>query len=302
VDVLPKTSAAVYSEQEHSIDGGVRQIYSSPMLDLAIRAAREAGAILQQYAARGFQIANKGRIDLVTEADLASERHIKELIASHYPSHHILAEESGISRPGDAADGYCWIIDPLDGTTNFSHGFPCYAVSIGLERSGEMVAGVIYDPTRDELFAAERGAGAMLNGDKISVSEIDHLERALLVSGFPYDIRERMEEYLPAWRTFLERAQGVRRLGAAAIDMCAVASGRMDGFWEHGLNPWDTAAGWILIEEAGGIVTKMDGSPFDNYTSSLLCTNGKIHQAMLDVLEEIRNVGGGLRNADLKRE
>jgi myo-inositol-1(or 4)-monophosphatase len=288
VVVLPYAIAAVCSVREHSIDGGVRQIYSSPMLDLAIRAAREAGAILQQYAARGFHIANKGRIDLVTEADLASERHIKELIASHYPSHHILAEESGVSRQGGDADDYCWIIDPLDGTTNFSHGFPCYAVSIGLERRGEMVAGVIYDPTRDELFAAERGAGATLNGEKIEVSAIDHLERALLVSGFPYDVRERMDEYLPAWRKFLERAQGVRRLGAASIDMCAIASGRMDGFWERGLNPWDTAAGWILIEEAGGLVTKLDGSPFDNYTSSLLCTNGKIHQAMLAVLEELR--------------
>jgi myo-inositol-1(or 4)-monophosphatase len=257
------------------------------MLDLAIRAAREAGAILQQYAERGFQIANKGRIDLVTEADLASERHIKELIISHYPSHHILAEESGISRQGELADEYLWIIDPLDGTTNFSHGLPCYAVSIGLERGGEMIAGVIYDPARDELFAAERGAGATLNGKKITVSDIDQLERALLVSGFPYDVRERMDEYLPAWRKFLEKAQGVRRLGAASIDMCAIASGRMDGFWEHGLNPWDTAAGWILIEEAGGLVTKMDGSPFDNYQGNLLCTNGKIHREMLSVLEEL---------------
>jgi myo-inositol-1(or 4)-monophosphatase len=258
------------------------------MLDLAIRAAREAGEILQQYAARGFHIANKGRIDLVTEADLASERHIKGLIISHYPSHHILAEESGISRQGEMADDYLWIIDPLDGTTNFSHGLPCYAVSIGIERSGEMIYGVIYDPTRDELFAAERGGGAMLNGKKIVVSDIDHLERALLVSGFPYDIRERMDEYLPAWRKFLEKAQGVRRLGAASIDMCAVASGRMDGFWEHGLNPWDTAAGWLLIEEAGGLVTKMDGSPFDNNKGNLLCTNGKIHEAMLAVLEELK--------------
>jgi myo-inositol-1(or 4)-monophosphatase len=199
-----------------------------------------------------------------------------------------LAEESGVSRRGDVADDYLWIIDPLDGTTNFSHGFPCYAVSIGVERRGEMVAGVIYDPTRDELFTAERGAGAALNGEKIEVSEVDHLERALLVSGFPYDVRERMDEYLPAWRKFLERAQGVRRLGAASIDMCAIASGRMDGFWERGLNPWDTAAGSILIEEAGGLVTKMDGSPFDNYTPSLLCTNGKIHEAMLAVLEELR--------------
>jgi myo-inositol-1(or 4)-monophosphatase len=258
------------------------------MLDLAIRAAREAGAILQEYAARGFQITNKGRINLVTEADLASERHIKELISSQFPTHRILAEESGVSAQVETSDDYCWIIDPLDGTTNFSHGFPCYAVSIGIEHQGVMVAGVIYDPTRNEMFAAEHGAGATLNGERIRVSDIDHLERALLVTGFPYDVRERMDVYMPAWRKFLEKAQGVRRLGAAAIDMCAIASGRMDGFWELGLNAWDTAAGWVIIEEAGGLVTKMDGSPFDNYSASLLCTNGKIHKEMLTVLEEAR--------------
>ncbi len=258
------------------------------MIDLAIRAAREAGAILQDYAARGFQIENKGRINLVTEADLASERHITQLIGSHFPSHRILAEEGGASgHPGE--DNYVWIIDPLDGTTNYSHGFPCYAVSIGIERHGKAVAGVIYDPTRDELFAAERGAGATLNGNRIRVSAVDHLERALVVSGFPYDVRERMEEYLPAWREFLKHTQGVRRLGAAAIDMCCVASGRMDGFWENGLNPWDTAAGWVIIEEAGGRVTKLDGSPFDNYSASLLCTNGAIHDQMLAVLASLKN-------------
>ena len=257
------------------------------MIELAIRAAREAGAILQDYAARGFQIENKGRINLVTEADLASERHITQLIGSHFPSHRILAEEGGASgHPGE--DNYVWIIDPLDGTTNYSHGFPCYAVSIGIERLGKAVAGVIYDPTRDELFAAERGAGATLNGNKIRVSAVDHLERALVVSGFPYDVRERMEEYLPAWREFLKHTQGVRRLGAAAIDMCCVASGRMDGFWENGLNPWDTAAGWVIIEEAGGRVTKLDGSPFDNYSASLLCTNGAIHDQMLAVLASLK--------------
>ncbi|HKX31202.1 MAG TPA: inositol monophosphatase family protein [Blastocatellia bacterium] len=256
------------------------------MLDLAIRAAREAGALLRDYAARGFQITNKGRIDLVTEADLASEQHLTRLIASHYPEHYILAEESGIGPGRDAKSEYRWIIDPLDGTTNFSHGFPCYAVSIGLERRGEMILGVVYDPTRDELFAAERGAGATLNGQRIQVSEIDQLERALLVSGFPYDVRERMDTYLPAWRKFLECAQGVRRLGSAAIDMCAVAAGRMDGFWEHGLHPWDTAAGWVIVEEAGGRVTQLDGSPFDNFKPSLLCTNGQVHEAMLAVLEE----------------
>ena len=255
------------------------------MIELAIRAAREAGAILQDFAARGFRIEHKGRINLVTEADLASERHIKELIASHYPTHKILAEESGAS--GHTSDEYTWIIDPLDGTTNFSHGYPCYAVSIGIEHKGQSVAGVIYDPSRDEMFAAERGAGATLNGEKIRVSEIDSLERALLVSGFPYDVRERMNDYLPAWEAFLNHAQAVRRLGAAAVDMACVACGRMEGFWEKGLSAWDVAAGWVIIEEAGGRVTKLDGSSFDNHSASLLCTNGKVHDEMLAVLKSI---------------
>lgn len=258
------------------------------MLELAIRAAREAGAILQEIAARDFEISNKGRINLVTEADLASERHIKELIAAHHPTHRILAEESGASNHQVCADDYCWILDPLDGTTNFSHGLPCYAVSIGVEHRGEMIAGAIYDPSRDELFAAERGAGATCNGLKIRVSEVDRLERALLVSGFPYDVRERMGEYLPMWEAFLRHAQGVRRLGAAAIDLAYVAMGRLDGFWEKGLSPWDTAAGWLIVEEAGGRVTELDGTPFNNYDASLLCTNSKIHDEMLAVLRKMQ--------------
>ncbi len=260
------------------------------MIDLAIRAAREAGAILRDFSARGFEISQKGRIDLVTEADHASEAHIKALIADLYPDHNILAEESGANDPegprGSRSE-YRWIIDPLDGTTNFAHRLPCYAVSIGVERAGEMIAGVIYDPTRDELFAAERGAGAHLNGSPIHVSSIELLERGLVVSGFPYDVRERMNEYLPAWQKFLERAQGVRRLGSAAIDMCYVASGRIDGFWEFGLNAWDTAAGWIVIEEAGGKVTNTSGGLFENDRPSLLCSNGLIHDEMLEVLESV---------------
>ncbi|MGE0100720.1 MAG: inositol monophosphatase family protein [Blastocatellales bacterium] len=260
---------------------------TTQILDTAIEAAREAGDILRRYAAEGFEISNKGRINLVTEADLASEQFIKEMISARFPSHRILAEESGISPHHDESAEYLWIIDPLDGTTNFSHGFPCYAVSIGVEHKGEPVVGVIYDPSRDELFAAERGSGATVNGKPIRVSEVDHLEKSLLVSGFPYDVREKMADYLPAWKRFLECAQGVRRFGAAAIDMAYVACGRLDGFWEKGLNPWDTAAGWVIIEEAGGRVTKLDGSPFDNFIPSLLCTNGRIHQAMLDELRSI---------------
>jgi myo-inositol-1(or 4)-monophosphatase len=256
------------------------------MLEFAMRAAREAGAILLDFAARGFQIEHKGRIDVVTEADLASERHLKSLIASKYPAHRILAEETGAAGAAADEDQYCWIIDPLDGTTNFAHGFPCYAVSIGVEYKGQSVAGVIYDPTRDEMFAAERGAGATCNGAPIRVSTIDSLEQALVVSGFPYDVRERMQEYLPTWKVFLERAQGVRRFGSASIDMACVATGRVEGFWERGLHPWDVAAGWVLIEEAGGRVTKMDGSAFDNYSSSLLCSNSLVHEEMLAAVRD----------------
>jgi len=255
------------------------------MLELAIRAAREAGAILRESAGRRFQVSHKGRINLVTEVDLASERHIKELIGARYPGHRILAEESGASEAG--ASDYCWLIDPLDGTTNYAHGCPPYCVSIGVERRGEMVVGVIYDPTRDELFAAERGAGATLNGEPIRVSEVGALDHALVVTGFPYDVRERIDEYLPAWREFLRHAQGVRRLGAAAIDLAYVAAGRLDGFWESGLNPWDAAAGWVIVEEAGGRVTKLDGSPYDVYVQSILCTNGRVHDEMLAVLRGI---------------
>lgn len=254
------------------------------MLELAIRATREAGAILRELAGQGFEVTRKGRINLVTEADHASETHIKQLIAENYPDHRILAEESGAT----ATDSdYCWIIDPLDGTTNFAHGLPYYSVSIGVEHCGEMIIGVVYDPTRDELFAAERGVGATLNGKRIHTSEVERLESGLVVSGFPYDVRERMQDYLPAWERFLARAQGVRRLGSAAIDMCYVASGRFDGFWEFGLHPWDTAAGWLIIDEAGGKVTQGDGSVFNNFAPSLLCSNGLIHDEMLDVLRSL---------------
>ncbi len=258
------------------------------MLDLAMQAAREAGAIIQEFAANRFDIIHKGRINLVTEADLASEKHIKELITARYPSHQILAEESGLSHHQEAE--YCWIIDPLDGTTNFAHGMPCYAVSIGVEHKGVIVAGVVYDPSRDEMFAAERGAGATLNGNKIRVSEITELEKSLLVTGFPYDVRERMDFYSPAWEGFLAKAQGVRRLGAAAVDMAYVACGRLDGFWEWGLHAWDSAAAWLLVEEAGGKMTKTDGSAYDLNLPDMLCSNGALHEQMVDVLNEAKKL------------
>ena len=256
------------------------------MMNLAVRAAREAGAIIQDYAARQFEITHKGRINLVTEADLASEKHIKELISAQFPDHQIIAEESGVSH--HVAADFSWIIDPLDGTTNFAHGFPCYSVSIAVAHKNEVIIGVVYDPSRDEIFVAEKGSGATVNDRKIRVSQIAELEQALLVTGFPYDVRERMDTFIPGWRTFLARAQSVRRLGSAAIDMAYVACGRMDGFWEWGLNPWDCAAGKLIVEEAGGKITKTDGSQFDIFLPDMLCTNELIHEQMLAVLKEVK--------------
>jgi myo-inositol-1(or 4)-monophosphatase len=220
-------------------------------------------------------------IDLVTEADLASEKFIIEQIRSHYPRHAILAEESGVSEVANAE--YKWIIDPLDGTTNYAHGYPCFGVSIGLERSGELVIGVVYDPTRDEMFAAEKGAGATLNGRRMRVSNTDDLKRALVCTGFPYNVRER-HDFTREWRNFTLHAHGVRRDGSAALDLAYVAAGRFDAFWEDGLNPWDMAAGALLVTEAGGVVTNYTGGPLNIYQPPVIASNGLIHEDMRRVL------------------
>src|SRR5688500_17314665 len=206
---------------------------------------------------RALQVSNKGDIDLVTEADLASEKLIIERIKSHYPRHAILAEESGAtegigSRTGQAE--WRWIVDPLDGTTNYAHGYPCFCVSIALERSGSIEIGVVYDPTRDEVFAAERGQGATLNDRSIRVSSVDDLNTAMLCTGFPYNVRER-PNFAREFAKFTMEAQAVRRDGSAALDLAYLACGRFDGFWEDGLNAWDIAAGLLLIKESGGRVT-----------------------------------------------
>jgi myo-inositol-1(or 4)-monophosphatase len=256
------------------------------MINFAIQTAREAGAIIQDFAMRRFEITHKGRINIVTEADLAAEKHIKEMITAKFPDHQILAEESGASA--HTTGDYRWIIDPLDGTTNFAHGLPCYAVSIGLEYKGEIILGVVFDCSRNELFAAERGSGATMNGEKINVSSIDQLEQSLLVTGFPYDVRERMNFYTPAWEAFLSHSQGVRRLGSAALDMCYVASGRFEGFWEWGLHAWDAAAAQLIVEEAGGKITKTDGSTFDLFVPDVLCSNALVHEQMISVIQDAK--------------
>ncbi len=253
------------------------------MLNFAIETARDAGRVLLEKFGRIEAVTKKGDINLVTEADLASEALIIERIRSHYPRHAILAEESGEAVITGGDGEHKWVIDPLDGTTNYAHGYPCFCVNIALEHKGEIVVGVTYDPTRDELFAAEKGGGATLNGKPIRVSATDELGNALLVTGFPYDIKHR-EEFARHLTELLLRSRGVRRDGSAAIDMAYVACGRFDGFWEEGLNPWDVAAGKLLIEEAGGVLSYYDGSRFSIYSPPIAASNGLIHAEMLEVL------------------
>jgi myo-inositol-1(or 4)-monophosphatase len=255
------------------------------LLNFAIDVAREAGGLLMQRLGVA-KITNKGDIDLVTEADLASESLIIERIRSYYPQHGILAEESGEAvLSGGRRSEWKWIIDPLDGTTNYAHSYPCFAVSIALENAGVLEIGVIYDPVRDEMFAAQRGNGATLNGRKIRVSEVEELNSAMLCTGFPYNVRER-PNFTRDFANFTMAAQAVRRDGSAALDLAYVACGRFDGFWEDGLSPWDIAAGKILIEEARGKVSNFDNNPLNIYTKKVLATNGLVHDAMLRVLRQ----------------
>jgi myo-inositol-1(or 4)-monophosphatase len=253
------------------------------MINFASEITKDAGKILLEKFGRKINISKKGEIDLVTEADLASEKFIIEKIKSYYPNHSILAEESGEAvLIGESK--WKWIIDPLDGTTNFAHGYPCFCVTLAVEHDGEIVIGVTYDPTRDELFVAEKGSGATLNNKKINVTETDQLGDSLLVTGFPYDISQR-ENFTRRFTEMLLSSRAVRRDGSAAIDLAYVACGRFDGFWEEGLNAWDVAAGVLLIKEAGGQVSYFDGSKYSIYHPPICASNGYIHQAMLDILK-----------------
>lgn len=254
------------------------------MLNFAIETARDAGRVLLEKFGRSINISKKGEIDLVTEADLASEALIIERIKSHYPKHSILAEESGEAAITGGDGSWKWIIDPLDGTTNYAHGYPCFCVTIALEHRGEVAIGVTFDPTRDELFAAEKGRGATLNGKPIRISSTEKLSDSLLVTGFPYNFKAD-RNFIGHFTDFLLRSRGVRRDGSAAIDLAYVACGRFEGFWEEGLNPWDVAAGKLLIEEAGGVVSYYDGSPFSIYAPPICASNGLIHEEMLAILK-----------------
>ena len=253
------------------------------MLNFAIETARAAGHILLEKFDRGIAVMKKGDIDLVTAADLASEALIIERIKTYHPKHSILAEESGNAVVIGGDNTWKWIIDPLDGTTNYAHGYPCFCVTIALEHDGEIVIGVTYDPTRNELFAAEKSRGASLNTKPIRVSKSEKLGDSLIVTGFPYDFKGK-ENFARHLNDFLLHSRGVRRDGSAAIDMAYVACGRFDGFWEEGLHAWDVAAGKLMVEEAGGIVTYYDGSPFSVYAPPICASNGSIHEEMLAVL------------------
>lgn len=254
------------------------------LLETAIHAARQAGKVISCYARNGFHVENKSAIDLVTEADHAAEQCIIDVILASYPDHGFLAEERG--RIGQSQSPYVWIIDPIDGTTNFAHGFPTYCVSIGLEYNEECVLGVVYDPTRDELFSATRGGGARVNDQPIQVSQTAQLDQALLVTGFAYDIRETPNNNLDHFARFALRVQGLRRTGSAALDLCYVAAGRFDGFWEVKLNPWDMAAGVVILREAGGRVTDFCGQSHSHHGQELVASNGHLHDSMISVIRE----------------
>jgi len=252
-------------------------------LEISIEIAREAGALLAEYLERHIGFELKGEFDLVTVADRASEKLVVEKLRANFPAHNIVAEEGGGHT---SASEYTWYVDPLDGTTNFAHGFPAFNVTMGLERAGELIAGVIFDPLRDELFTAERGGGAWLNGQRIHVSGVKRLEDSLVATGFPSRKRHRNVN-VHFYYQLAMITHGVRRAGAAALDLAYVACGRLDAFWEFGLNPWDMAAGLLLLEEAGGTASDMKGSRFHMRDAHLLTDNTIIHGEILEVFAEI---------------
>jgi myo-inositol-1(or 4)-monophosphatase len=251
----------------------------SSYLDVAVEAALEGGSILVEEFARPVNISYKGEVDIVTQADKRSEKAVVSRLRASFPDHSIIAEEGGGVV---TASPFRWYVDPLDGTTNFAHGYPCFAVSIGLEEAGELVAGVIYQPISKELFTAVEGGGAYLNDRRIHVSGIEKLGTSLLATGFPSHKRAQTPN-MHYYRDFTLRSHGVRRDGSAALDLAAVACGRFDGFWEFGLHSWDTAAGALLIREAGGAATRFDGKPYRPGDPEILATNGHVHEEMREI-------------------
>jgi myo-inositol-1(or 4)-monophosphatase len=256
-------------------------------LTTAIEAVVRAGKVQLAHFGSDVHVGKKGTIDLVTNIDLAVEQTFRALIAERFPDHQVLAEEMG-GAPGIPA-GPCWVFDPIDGTTNYAHGIPIFCASLALEIDGRAEVAAVFDPNRQELFTAERGGGAFLNGRPLHVSSAAALVDAVVVTGFPYDVHRRVDEIVGLFAAFVGQARAVRRLGSAAIDLCYVAAGRMDGFWESDLKPWDIAGGALIVAEAGGRITNMDGSPFGSRRGHVLATNGALHGPMLDVIRRFRN-------------
>jgi myo-inositol-1(or 4)-monophosphatase len=256
-------------------------------LATAVEAVVRAGDMQIARFGTRVRVDTKGEIDLVTEVDLEVERMFRALIAERFPEHDVLAEEMGQSRGGAT---HRWVFDPLDGTTNYAHGIPIFCAAVALEVQGVPTVAAVYDPNRRELFTAERGVGAWLNGEPIRVSAPSRLLESVLVTGFPYDIRDpgRLQELVAVFSAFLAQARAVRRLGSAAIDLCWVAAGRMEGFWEQSLKPWDVMGGALIVQEAGGTVTGLDGSPWDAHAGHVLASNGRIHDEMLAVVRSVR--------------
>lgn len=252
-------------------------------LQIAVEAAREAGKIQLERLGKAHQIEWKGEIDLVTEVDKACEKLIVEKLQKAYPDHDFLAEEGGGTR---RHSDYKWIIDPLDGTINYAHGYPLFCTSIALEHKGQIIAGVVYEPNRDEMFTAEMGGGSFLNGKKIQVSKVSELIQSLLVTGFAYNIKKARRNNFTIFKNMLLAAQAVRRDGVAAVDLCYVACGRYEGFWELNLFPWDVAAGSLILSEAGGKLSGFSGNPFTIYDKEIAATNGAIHDVLVAVLSK----------------
>jgi len=255
------------------------------MIEDIIQISIEAGELIRNAFGKKHSIEFKtNELNLVTETDKASEKLISDFIKKKYPSHGILAEEG--SEANKSAE-YLWVIDPLDGTTNFAHGLPIFAVSIGVQKNGQTIAGVVYDVMRDIIFSAEKNNGSFENEKRINVNKNENLGHSMLVTGFPYDIRENPDKAFERFIAFLKQVRGIRRLGSAAIDFCYVANGVFDGFWEVSLHPWDMCAGKLIVEEAGGLVTNFDGNQIDIYSQQILATNKFIHQKMIDVMKSV---------------
>ena len=252
-------------------------------LAAAAQAVLRAGAIQKSRIGQEIEVRHKGEIDIVTEVDRACEDAIVAVIRQRFPEHDIVTEETDLGRTGSR---FVWFTDPLDGTTNYAHGYPFYCSSVALTVSGEVVAGAVYDPVKEELFTGEPGGGSYVNGRRLRVSNRSELVRSLLVTGFPYDVHSDVDNKLRLFNRFMGKARAVRRDGAAALDLCYVAAGRYDGFWEERLQPWDMMAGKLILHEAGGRVSRFDGAPIGLAADEILATNGVLHGAMLEVLRQ----------------